>query len=262
MCEFYRARQRGKCVVCGNVSDNGGDTSRETCGNKACRMELRRRRLPQLLGRCDVPPRYRNCSFESFDVLPAVARKVELLRNLAKEKLKRGIFLFGPVGAGKTHLAVALLAEQLVLGSTGQFIRSMDFSSRCRGAFRPENDTTVDLIVEDLLDSDVLIFDDLGADKSSDFLRESLLNLFDRLYSDERPVIVTSNLTIEKLNDIEPRLASRIAQMCPRMELTGQDFRIRKANEALREARKPSVSELARKTRDAELNESLTMEDR
>jgi DNA replication protein DnaC len=154
------------------------------------------------------------------------------------------------VGAGKTHLAVALLAEQLVLGSTGQFIRSMDFSSRCRGAFRPENDTTVDLIVEDLLDSDVLIFDDLGADKSSDFLRESLLNLLDRLYSDERPVIVTSNLTIEKLNDIEPRLASRVAEMCVPIELIGQDFRIRKGSEANKNVGETGRSDEPLKERD------------
>lgn len=238
-CESRRALQHGKCAICGNAFFRG-DARPDTCGSKNCVLELRRRNIPEMLSRAGVPRRYQSCRFENFDTPPALRKKIESLRKLAERKLARGIFIFGQVGSGKTHVAVSLLAEQLVRGSDGPFVRSMDFASRCRNAFRPENDTTPDLIIGELLSEDILVFDDLGADKDSDFLRQSLLNLFDRAYCDEKPVIVTSNLRIEQVNEIEPRLASRVAEMCLPVEITGHDFRIRKANEALREAKAKS----------------------
>jgi DNA replication protein DnaC len=228
-----------KCIACG-IEFYPDDPRPETCGSKSCRLEWWRRNMPEKLARAGVPRRYQSCRFENFDTPPALRKKIESLRTLAERKLTRGIFIFGQVGSGKTHVAVSLLAEQLMHGADGSFVRSMDFASRCRNAFRPENETTPDLIIGELLSSDVLVFDDLGADKDSDFLRQSLLNLFDRAYCDEKPVIVTSNLRIEQINEIEPRLASRIAEMCLPVEITGHDFRIRKANEALREAKSKS----------------------
>jgi DNA replication protein DnaC len=237
-CDFFRAQRRGKCFICEAIFDRG-NARPETCGAKACKIELLRRSIPTKLTRLGVPKRYQSCRFENFDAPPSLRKKVESLQRLAESKLARGVFLFGPVGAGKTHIAVSLLAEQLMRGSGGCFVRSMDFSSQCRNAFRPENDTTVGRIVCELLEHDILVFDDLGADKSSEFLRESLLNLFDQAYCDEKPVIVTSNRRIEQVNEIEPRLASRIAEMCLPVEMAGPDFRIRKANDVLRKGVNP-----------------------
>lgn len=241
-CEYLRALQYGKCKICGKGFFRG-DRRPEICGAAECRLEQLRRGIPNRLVMSGVPPRYQGCRFENFDTPPELREKLEIVRKMARRKLARGIFLFGPIGCGKTHIAISVLVEQLMRVANGQFVRSMDFASRCRSAFRPGNDTTVDFIVGELLSSNVLIFDDLGADKSSDFLRESLLNLFDSAYCEQKPLIVTSNLRIEQINEIEPRLASRISEMCLPVEMTGQDFRIRKANEALKVSRSSEFAE-------------------
>jgi DNA replication protein DnaC len=185
--------------------------------------------MPERLRSCGVPLRYQNCTFSNFNAYSAELRtKVDLLSGIAKSELKRGVFLFGSVGTGKTHLAASILGEQLLLRRQGWFVRGIAFASRCRESFRAEE--SVAGIVSELLDRDLLVFDDLGAEKTSDFVRESLLHLFDEAYCNGRPVVITSNLTIAQISTSEPRLASRITEMCALFKMTGEDYRFRVAN--------------------------------
>lgn len=72
---------------------------------------------------------------------------------------------------------------------------------------------------------DYLILDDLGAEKLTDASRQNLYYLIDERYKNMKAIIITSNYTIEQINDIEPRIASRLAEMGVILKLNGDDYR-------------------------------------
>lgn len=199
---------------------------REGVCSKACLFAVRRARLPEELAKNGVPERYRRCSFDNFDVYARkLTSKVDMLRGIAGSRPDRGVFLFGPVGGGKTHLAVSLAAEWLIRGYEGCFLRAIEFILRCQRAFR--NDETPDQIVGDLLDGRFLVLDDLGSGKETEFARQCILHLIDEAYCREKVLVVTSNLGLNELNDLDPRIPSRLAEMCDIFHLDADDYRVR-----------------------------------
>ena len=68
--------------------------------------------------------------------------------------------------------------------------------------------------------------DDLGAEKLSDTNRQNLYLIIDRRYREEKSLIITSNFTIDELNDYEPRIASRITEMGKIFFINGNDHRL------------------------------------
>jgi len=75
---------------------------------------------------------------------------------------------------------------------------------------------------------DCICFDDLGAEKLTDAKRENLYYIIDSRYRNMLPTIVTSNFTINEINDVEPRIASRLSEMGDIIQLNGKDYRLRK----------------------------------
>lgn len=77
-------------------------------------------------------------------------------------------------------------------------------------------------------DYDCICFDDLGAEKLTDAKRENLYYIIDSRYREMLPTIITSNFTINEINDVEPRIASRLAEMGKIIQFNGKDFRKQK----------------------------------
>lgn len=228
-------RRKITCKECGSRFDPGlwGDKvpqryiAYEACG-RACLRALISKRMPDELAERGVPRRYLDCSLENFKVYnEKLAAKLNGLRELVSSKPKRGIFLFGPVGTGKTHLAVSYMSELIVRGYGGSFIRAIGFIIRCQQSFRNEEDVTS--IIDELLDKHFLVLDDIGSEHVTDFVRQSLLLLIDEAYCREKILVVTSNLSLEDLNIIDPRIPSRLAEMCKLFKLDFDDYRVLKA---------------------------------
>ena len=160
----------------------------------------------------------------------------------SKEALKavlsgQSLFITGSCGSGKTHLSVALMNAWFADGM--KEAEGKIYQSKGRGVFLP----AVELFLEikqtfngegsekDILDkySEValLVIDDLGAEKMSDWSRVVLYLLIDRRYRDMKQTIITSNLShgelAEKLDD---RIASRISEMGVIYDLGRKDWRI------------------------------------
>jgi DNA replication protein DnaC len=74
-------------------------------------------------------------------------------------------------------------------------------------------------------DYDCICFDDLGAEKLTDAKRENLYYIIDSRYREMLPTIITSNFTINEINDVEPRIASRLSEMGKIVQFNGKDFR-------------------------------------
>lgn len=156
------------------------------------------------------------------------------------------VFITGPAGTGKTHLAASLLRDTVY--RQGMMRAAWDEEDRIRtpkmsyawqtvpevlldlrASFKERSEETEKEIIDSLSSVDYLVLDDMGAEKSSDFSIQSLYLVIDRRYSEERKTIVTSNLSIAQIADkLGDRIASRIAGMCRVIELKGRDRRLNK----------------------------------
>lgn len=148
------------------------------------------------------------------------------------------MYLTGEKGTGKTHLAAAIVRE-LVLDKTPRHRRSVvddigwisvpDLLLEIRGAFRDHSERSEGDIIEQYSDYKLLVLDDLGAEKTTEWSLQTLYTIIDRRYREERQTIITSNLSLDELADkLDDRIASRLSELCRVVVLTGPDRRIQK----------------------------------
>jgi DNA replication protein DnaC len=132
--------------------------------------------------------------------------------------------LLGATGTGKTSLAVAVLGRVAAELEDGMFltapglVRAVFADMRGRGS----------RVSERAIETAVLILDDLGSERGSEFAAAEVSAVLCARYDHVRPTIVTSNLSLE---DLEPRVASRLACGVV-LRLEGQDWRLAKRTEA------------------------------
>ena len=142
---------------------------------------------------------------------------------LKEERPKRGLFLFGKAGTGKTHLA-ARIAQETTLET--RFIKMPKLLLELRSNFNTSESWQNEKIIEKLAKIELLIIDDLGAEKMSDWVAETIYLLIDERYGNMRPTIITSNFDLEELEQrVGDRVCSRITAMCRLIKVNTKDFR-------------------------------------
>jgi DNA replication protein DnaC len=192
---------------------------------------LRDRKEKRRTEKSNIPKRYLSKTLDNFkgdidDRRMALRRVRTFVSEFKPNAEKGGLFLFGAAGTGKTHLAVGALKELLARGRTGLFYNMVslleDFRKEYRSDLKPEEEDRL----KRLLEVDVLVLDDLGAGKLSEFVLERTYSLIDKRYSNNQAVIVTSNLG---MNDLEKQISypvfSRIRGMCTTIPTGETDFR-------------------------------------
>jgi DNA replication protein DnaC len=144
------------------------------------------------------------------------------------------VFISGPVGTGKTHLAVAYLVREIQKwGKNGRvFIRSVDLFNRLRESFRNNFSTPASEITESFSRYRFLVIDDLGTERDTPLVQEALYNIIDHRAGHRLPTVITSNFTLDRVaehyGEFGERLASRIAGMGETLTLLGKDRRWQK----------------------------------
>lgn len=189
--------------------------------------------------------RYFLCSIDNFKVFDEDTRRVHafIKKFCSDEKEKRGLFLCGTVGSGKTHLAVSaakLLPEVYANSSTYQPTNEiLDFYRAQRCKFLPVRDFMDGMVgfnaqnyLTNLLSYDAVLIDDLTPLQLDTRPRiESIFALIDGCYRKGRKLLITSNFLLEEFSKCDARISSRIVEVCVLLEFRGKDYRFKKAME-------------------------------
>jgi len=146
----------------------------------------------------------------------------EAVEDFIKNNGPKGLFLFGGAGTGKTHL-VTKIAQEVDMET--KLIKFPELIMRLKGNFDGssyENES----IIENLANINLLIIDDIGAEKASEWVSEIIYILIDKRYSNMKTTVITSNFTPQELAErVGDRIVSRISEMCRIIEIKTSDKR-------------------------------------
>lgn len=194
-----------------------------------------------------IPKRYEHCSIHNFYNVEQEPLKFLALDwsskfideyAVAGREEGRGLLFIGPVGVGKTHLAVAILRELIErYGARGLFYQFGTLLKEIQNSYNPVSQTSELKVLEPVFNADVLVLDELGASKPTDWVRDTMMQIINTRYNDRRVTIFTTNYRDERPNDksetLEDRigsaLRSRLYEMCKAIKIDGEDYRKRLA---------------------------------
>jgi DNA replication protein DnaC len=237
------------CAVCGDTGfEQLEKDGREFVRPCSCRVRSRGEGV-SFLDRARVPPRYEHCSLANFDggnasLRAALEKAMSYSTGYphlgAQEGL--GLLFTGGNGVGKTHLAVSVLRELCeTKGARGQFWDFHELIREIKNSYNPETQQTELQVLEPVVEADVLVLDDLGAWKMTDWMNDTLFYILNSRYLGKRATIITTNYPDadrEKVLAADPlvrreylverigqRLRSRLMEMCLVVALDGPDWR-------------------------------------
>jgi DNA replication protein DnaC len=186
-----------------------------------------------------IPPRYRRCDFDNFLVYKEnerLANAVVAVRRFAEKfpSVAKGLCLIGPHGIGKTHLAVAAMRTVLAKGNQAIFYEVSDLLRLIRSTYNPVTKTAEMEILQPLLSAQLLVLDDVGKEKTSEWVEETMTFIVNTRYNHRLTTVFTSNYEdnpdIEALDSLRVRVGSRmysrIHEMCDFVEYGGADYRL------------------------------------
>jgi DNA replication protein DnaC len=233
------------CSLCDDtgwktIDDAGAATgSRRVVRCDCWRESVGRQRLAD----ASIPRRYQHCTIDNFTAYnESLKRAASQARRIAESHDLaggRGLFFEGLPGVGKTHLAVAVLKQVMErLGVRGLFYDTRDLLRVIRSTYDPSIRTTEIEVLRPVMRADLLVLDDIGAEKTSEWVEETMNLIVNTRYNERRLTIFTSNF-LDVPDDADPtslvfrighRMRSRLHEMCEFVQMDGADYRERPVN--------------------------------
>ena len=220
-----------------------------------CRLERKQRRAWDDAG---VPGRYEHCTLDGYEwsfsgANPSLKLAAGVVQRFVAEYPLgtdgTGLLLTGSIGVGKTHLAVSLLRELIFLrGARGMFCDYRDLLKQVQNSYKAKAGITEMEILQPIFDVEVLVLDEIGASKPTEWVWDTVSHILNSRYNNRRTTILTTNypnlpaygagpqvspidqersaVRGETLGDrIGERMRSRLQEMCVPVEMSGEDFR-------------------------------------
>lgn len=240
-----------KCTICDGVGLVRVVNSAGLWVSRACECQEVERE-ERLLAAAHIPERYRHCSLDSFEIFhgadKSLAKALKDARKFVEvypvDTAGKGLLFTGSIGVGKTHLAVGVLQRMVrERGVKGLFCDYRELLKSIQNSYNAQVNMTELEVLKPVFAAEVLILDDLGAQKPNDWVWDTVALILNTRYNDKQSTIITTNYAdlpagggaqtdAERaareptLGDrIGDRMRSRLAEMCIRVEMTGKDFR-------------------------------------
>lgn len=176
----------------------------------------------------------KNCTFENAEGNEYIEKARKYCDNWEViYKNNNGLLLWGDVGTGKTFVA-GCIANKLIDNRIPVLMTSLIKIINDLQGFRISDKNEY---LNELNNYKLLILDDLGAERQSDYALEQVFNVIDNRYRNEQPIIITTNLSLEELKNPKDtkykRIYDRVLEMCVPMQFKGESKRIETAKDKL-----------------------------
>jgi DNA replication protein DnaC len=198
------------------------------------------------MGNARIPMRYAHCELSNFDILSSPDRSIEKAK-IASEKFADefpmsepfGLLFMGPQGVGKTHLSVGIIKKLMREKSVPCLFRTFpELLKEIQNSYNPNTQASELSLLTPVLETDVLVLDELGAQNPSSWVRDTVGYVLNYRYNENKVTILTTNYVdrSEKENTkagitdtlserIGDRMRSRLFEMCKTIRMDGKDFR-------------------------------------
>lgn len=186
---------------------------------------------------------FRTACFANYQIRNGNERHLKVAKKYCIEFSKmyernQGLLFWGTVGTGKSYTA-ACIANYLLEANTSVVMTSFVRILQEMQGFDREREET---FTNKLNSVKLLIIDDLGAERSTDYALEKVYGIIDNRYRAKKPLILTTNLTLRQMQEATDiryaRIYDRIFEMCYPMEFSGVSWRKREAAQRYEETRK------------------------
>lgn len=186
---------------------------------------------------------FRTACFANYQIRNGNERHLKVAKKYCIEFSKmyernQGLLFWGTVGTGKSYTA-ACIANYLLEANTSVVLTSFVRILQEMQGFDREREET---FTNKLNSVKLLIIDDLGAERSTDYALEKVYGIIDNRYRAKKPLILTTNLTLRQMQEATDiryaRIYDRIFEMCYPMEFSGVSWRKREAAQRYEETRK------------------------
>jgi DNA replication protein DnaC len=224
-----------------------------------CRLRARNQ---SLLATARIPARYEHCELASYTTdfpgaHPSLAFAHVSATRFAQEYDPRdgtGLLIIGKIGTGKTHLAVGIIKELMGHGIQSLFYDYRELLKEIQNSYNATVQSTELDVLRPVFETDVLMLDELGAVKPTEWVWDTVSLILNTRYNNKRTTIITTNfddqppagangavsiaraaIRAETLGDrIGERMRSRLHEMCRIIKMEGDDFRQKFRSASLR----------------------------
>jgi DNA replication protein DnaC len=206
-------------------------------GARRCRCRKRDVQA-KLLEAARIPRRYSECSLSNYQPASNNGSQLRVFSHaywLVREypTVGQGLLFMGTVGVGKTHLSVAILRGLLEKGVPCLFYEFGALLKEIQGSYNPLAQNSELKVLAPIFNAEVLVLDELGASKTTDWVRDTMMQIIGTRYNERKLTIFTTNYFDERSSErdetledrIGVRLRSRLYEMCRTVVLEGEDFR-------------------------------------
>jgi DNA replication protein DnaC len=216
----------GLCDGSGLLYDEASNTAYD-CRCRPQRQALNKARSLSAV----IPRRYRDVAFDRPPVTEIEPSVVAATRRFCEDIHRHldaghGLWFMGPVGTGKTTLAMLVSKAALKAGRSVAIYSLPRLLNEIRDTHRAER-SHVELL-DRLTAVDLLHIDDVGAERTTDWVLEELYSIVNARYEDQRSIVVTTNIDDRDrlCEQITARTVSRLTEMCDELPVLGDDHRM------------------------------------